>query len=363
MKIYIATYHNAINFGAQLQSYALQKCLSDMGYDNELIAIKSHKATVNKSVKAKIKRCMNFIYNIIHGHAIKKSVQLFEDFAEKYHKTTKEYESYEQLKSNPPTGNAVYLSGSDQVFNPIAMKPEFFLQFGDKATRRISYAASVAVNAVPKGKEEIFKKYISDFDEISIREKDSVKLLESYTDKAINVNIDPCLLMDKSEWEKISNEKIVERLKNKPYVLVYTIYRAEWISKQLKKIKEQTGWKIVQISNGGLTRTYHDVNIIDAGPSEFLGLLKHAEMVVSSSYHGCVFAQIYRKPFYAILNPDAPGRIKSMLELFGTENRTLHENDKITLDTDYTYMDKKLKEEQKKSLHYLKKAIEGKNAE
>ena len=65
MKIYIATYHNAINFGAQLQSYALQKCLSDMGYDNELIAIKSHKATVNKSVKAKIKRCMNFIYNII----------------------------------------------------------------------------------------------------------------------------------------------------------------------------------------------------------------------------------------------------------------------------------------------------------
>ncbi len=361
MKVYIATYHDAINFGAQLQSYALQQILKDIGYDSELIAIKKGAPIKDKRIKSRIKRILNSIYNFRYKSNVKRAVQLFENFAATHHKTTKVYDSFEQLKNNPPKGDVIYLSGSDQVFNPIAMKPEFFLQFGDKTIKRISYAASIAVNTVPKDKENVFKRYISDFNEISIREKDSVSLMKKYTDKRINVNIDPCLLIDKSEWTKVSNEKIIDRLKGKPYVLVYTIYRADWLNKQLKQIKKQTGWEIVQVSNGGLTRVYNDVNIIDAGPSEFLGLVKNAQMVVSSSYHGCVFAQVYRKPFYAVLNPDAPGRIKSMLELFGLENRILNESDNIILDTDYAYMEKKLKDEQKKSLHYLKTAIEGKN--
>ena len=36
-KIGTITFHNSINYGAILQTYALQKCLTDLGYDSEVI--------------------------------------------------------------------------------------------------------------------------------------------------------------------------------------------------------------------------------------------------------------------------------------------------------------------------------------
>ncbi len=42
MKTVTVTYHNAINYGAVLQSYALQKRLSELGIDDEIIDIERY---------------------------------------------------------------------------------------------------------------------------------------------------------------------------------------------------------------------------------------------------------------------------------------------------------------------------------
>ena len=37
MKIGVITFHRAINYGAALQTYALQRAISDLGFDTEVI--------------------------------------------------------------------------------------------------------------------------------------------------------------------------------------------------------------------------------------------------------------------------------------------------------------------------------------
>ena len=54
MKIGVITFHRAINYGAALQTYALQRAISDLGFDTEVIDY----------------RCehMENLYKLIGGH-------------------------------------------------------------------------------------------------------------------------------------------------------------------------------------------------------------------------------------------------------------------------------------------------------
>ncbi len=357
MKVYIATYHREINFGAALQAYATQQILKGLGYENELIAFKNVLEVESKPKD--IKGMINKIYNKIHSKEIAKGLERFNDFFKNYHKITKEYENFKDLENNPPydKNGTTYLSGSDQVFNVTTMLPEFFLQFGSENVRKISYAASVGINKIPQEKEKKLEEYLKAFDFISIREEASKKLLQQYTDKDIEVNIDPTYLLDKKEWEKLQNIDYIQCMK-KPYILVYALYNPKWLGKTLKKIHKQTGYEIVLISNKGYRPMYKNVCIMDAGPLEFLSLVANAKGVISSSFHGCVFSTIYRKPFYAVINPSSPDRINSLLEKFGLLDRILDQNkEKFDFAIDYNFFEKQLKKEKERTYEYLKKAI------
>lgn len=359
VKIYISTYHNVQNFGAALQSYALQSFLGKLGYENELIKIKLSTKVVKKRFfdKERILRIINSVYNALHRKQILQGEQRFLQFFDNYHKTTAEYGNYEELLQNPPS-DGIYLSGSDQVFNPVNIKPEFFLQFGDNNTRRISYAASVGVNSVPAQNKDTFKKYISAFDSISIRESYSRNLLKEYTKKNSDVNIDPSFLLTKEEWDSISSDSVSSAI-NEPYILVYAIYKPKWMNEVLKKLYRETKCKIVLVTYKNFRPIFCNKCIMNAGPREFLSLIKNAEMVISSSYHGNVFATVFEKPFYAIVNPDSPARIMSMLELFKLEKRVLTPETNIDFNVDYTDMKNILEKERIKSKEYLVSAIEG----
>ena len=49
-----------------------------------------------------------------------------------------------------------------------------------------------------------------------------------------------------------------------------------------------------------------------------------AEMVITDSFHGCVFSIIFNKPFWVIGNRSrGMARFNSLLEMFGLENRLI----------------------------------------
>ena len=347
--IYIATYHSDINYGAALQSYALQTYLKKLGYDSEFIDIKYSRKTQAKDLRS----CLNGVYNKLNSRAIYEGRKNFYDFFADNHKVTRVYNGYEDLVNNPPEGR-VYISGSDQVFNPYASHPEFFLNYGDRETRRISYAASIGVNQIPADKKDEFYKKLQAFDAISLREESSAVFLKGHYNGKININIDPSMLIDKYEWNSVRHEYKMD----KPYILVYAIYKPKWLGRKLFEIHKKTKLDVVLLSYGGIRPIYRNKTIFDAGPAEFLSLVDNAEMVISSSYHGCVFSAIYEKPFYAVVNPQSPDRITSFLKLFDLESRVLNMDTIINFSVNYSNFQNRLNEERARSKDYLLQNIE-----
>ena len=94
------------------------------------------------------------------------------------------YENNETLLQNPPHAD-VYLSGSDQVWNPLTIHDEFFFPFVQEKELVVSYAASMGTETVPVEHEALFSQYMARFDSISVREDTMVDVIRKYTDKSM----------------------------------------------------------------------------------------------------------------------------------------------------------------------------------
>ena len=73
--------------------------------------------------------------------------------------------------------------------------------------------------------------------------------------------------------------------------------------------------------------SYADVYPWDAGPAEWVGLVSHADMVFTDSFHGTAFSNIFERPFVSFrrhVNMGAQStnsRIDSLLRRLGLEGR------------------------------------------
>jgi hypothetical protein len=107
--------------------------------------------------------------------------------------------------------------------------------------------------------------------------------------------------------------------------------------------------------------------LFDVGPQEFLGLIQKASFVVTNSYHGTALSIALGKNFAVIPHSYFNTRMESLLDVLGLQHRQLGETDsastveKFLEPVDYLQVDKRLQAERKKSIAYLRNALEGKN--
>ena len=359
------TTHAAHNYGAVLQAYALQQALISLGFNNEIIDFKRNsfqmfdKISFNFSKATLFSIYINFI-KFIHYFDMKRNDCRFEDFIQNDLIHTKRYNSIDELNIDPPVADC-FIAGSDQIWKAIDNNnfiPAFFLDFGDKNTRRVSYAASMGLYDLSAENEKQFIEYINTFKKISVREKDAKKYIEEKTAKKCHVHIDPVFLLDDSEWSKILCGNNISG----KYILCYPLVYNELINISLDKLKALTGYSIVVIAQEGRTKIKGDVYIRDAGPKQFVTLIKNAEYVLTSSYHGTAFSMIFEKNFYSFITYHAPSRFTNMLNVFGLSNRIVTNIDDITLDAiDYTKVNSIKSEQCIQSYDYLKNIMSDEN--
>ncbi|MBQ3020234.1 MAG: polysaccharide pyruvyl transferase family protein [Clostridia bacterium] len=343
----IVTKHSAYNFGAMLQAYALQKTMQELGADCKIIDLRQPKPTTSWSWKSPGGIVRNLSY-ILHKRELLQGFARFEQFIEDYPKT-KRYDSDWELYSDIPQAD-VYLSGSDQVWNPLKISEAAFLRFAPETSIRASYAASLGISYIPKGGQRLISEYLVDFDKISVREQTGREILEKITKQEIGVHVDPTLLREKKEWEAIA----VPTTLKKPYILCYILYRPQWLNKWLKNIRRQTKKDIVVVSSDVYRNIYHNKMVRSAGPKEFLGLIQGADYVISSSFHGVALSIANEKPFYAIVNPDSPSRISNLLKTFSLQDRIVTEKDSLDFsEMDYTQVAPYRVKEKEKAIAYL----------
>lgn len=100
----------------------------------------------------------------------------------------------------------------------------------------------------------------------------------------------------------------------------------------------------------------------DAGPLDFLTLIRDAKLVVVSSFHGTVFSSLLNIPFFAI-DGMTDARICTLLKLCGLENREIttknvEEKCKEAFNIDFKIVNQRIEEARKFSIEFLKKNLE-----
>ena len=176
MKIDIITCNYAYNYGAVLQTYALSQYLSDQKHDVQVI---NYQPSYARDTNGK-KNIIKVLKSIIRKPDYMKGKKVFNRFLNNYvNLTKKEYKNNIQLKENIPVAD-IYIAGSDQIWNcnlPNGYDDAFFLDFVPRNKKRISYAASIAMDKINEEQQNRFKTMLKDFDKISVRESTAVRIL------------------------------------------------------------------------------------------------------------------------------------------------------------------------------------------
>lgn len=361
MKIGIITFHRAINYGAILQTYALQKMLQQKGYDVEVIDYRcQHMENMYRLIGFKGKTIKQGIRDLLYIVGKYKKQNNFRKFVKTYVKLSDVVYTQENIS----TANEVYdkfITGSDQVFNYACSKfdKNYFLQFVNDKRKIYSYAASFSMKEIPTDKMLEYKKLLDRFREISVREATGQEIVKSLTNKESELSVDPVFLLEKNAWSKIA---VKPKFDN--YILIYKLNSSDLLYDFARKLAKITNKKIVAL-NFDVVEQMKERDILGlttASIEEFIGLFQHADYVVTNSFHGTAFSIIFGKKFYveALQKDFKPNdRVESLLALTKLEKSKIRTLDDCNLNIvrDYEYATKILEVEREKAVSYLERIL------
>lgn len=343
MKILTLTTYLGYNYGASLQAYALQTYLKNHGHDSQVIRLEFEYLMryyafwyVNPESKLNKNFITRMIYRITkwcQRRTTLKRKEVFDFFNHKVLDETDVYKEPEQLYANPPEAD-MYICGSDQIWNVLyeaGQDPVFYLDFV-KEGKKASYAASFSYLNIPTNHCERIYHSLKSFDGISVREYQGKELLNKMGLESTWV-LDPVFLLTVEEWNSLINRKDILRYENevfedKKYLLVYDF---ELGNERLKEFAQdyatKHGLKIYAIVDR-FPLSYAEKNFKNAGPVDFVRLIKSCNAFVSNSFHGTAFSIIYHKPFYVFNRRfyEVNSRMESLLSAFDLKN-TLMDNE------------------------------------
>lgn len=348
MKIATITWVSYYNYGTILQSYALQKYIKSLGYENNII---DDSYIVNGAITEKKNRIIFFsrlfFYFqrvLVHFNRIIPSYRAFY-IAQKntyngINKFKKEYLTIDYNTSDFIMKGGDYdivICGSDQIWSPISNTRDsrcyYFASFFNR--KKTSYAPSIGVNTIPERDKEFYKKMLSSFSCVSVREDSGKYGLEELINKTIDVVVDPTLLLDKEDWESILPRIQVQDKFVIGYFLTYNSLYIKSVSEYAKK----NNLKFYLFVTNFMNFSSAD-KLISGGPLEFLSYIANAEMVFTDSFHGTIFSSIFETPFYTFkrfndkYSNSQNSRVVNLLGKMGVSERLLDENSILKINND-----------------------------
>lgn len=342
-KVAIVTIHSR-NFGNRLQNYALQIVLKSIGVCVESLQRDLPLKGID-FFKVKVKR----VGQILLGTKGAK----FQSFNRRVVKS-KFYALANSQQDGLANKYEYFISGSDQVWNPHYnfIGTSDLLVFA-KPEQRISYAASFGVDEIPEEKKDVYAENLSQFKALSVREKRGAEIIKELTGRDAQVVLDPTMLLISEQWSKVE-KKSRYTPKNK-YALVYSL------GEKTSDFENAINCYGKELEIFDIRTKQKNRREIPVGPAEFLYLIHHAELILTDSFHASVFSVLYHKKFITFKRPgiDMSSRIVSLANTIGAEDKLDSDNNlDCSIGVDYVMVDQLIERERKKSIDFLKKALE-----
>lgn len=376
-KIALVTCYFQKNYGSQLQAYATQMAFDKLGLANETIKIDGLLPEINKAKyryflskifdKNTVKDKMATVRKVIakkqnpeYAKNLGVRYKMFEDFANTQFSLSKQYGSKAELAAEADKYAAVVV-GSDQLWLPSNISADYYtLNWVPENVCKIALSTSFGISVLPKKYGEIAGKFLNRIDYVSIREVSGQKLIKQWANRDVPVVCDPTIMFTVDEWVKAlkadgDGKRFADGNK---YIFVYFLGNNPWEREMVKRVQQETGYKIVQIAHSD-EYVKSDVGFADytpynVGPKEFEELIRDAEYVFTDSFHCSVFSMLNGKNFFTFPRyaDDGPastnGRLYSLLSLVKQEQRMVRKNDqfdvkaKLAEEVDYTVVHNEL---------------------
>ena len=313
LRIYTLTFQFSNNYGAMLQAYALQTFLAKNGCNVQIVDYwpdyaKKHSHWYSVFINKPSPR------NFLRMFSVIRTTKVFAKFKKNYLSLTQPCLSLKDIEALPPA--EVAIAGSDQIWNPVLLgeyNDAYFLKFKTSAIKA-SYAASAGQDVFNDEELALFYENLRHLNYISVREKTFCETLKRGGISGVKAHLDPVFLLKSEDYRSISTC----RRKGK-YIVVYYNDKGgltDEIALRLSKLKGD-----IPVYRIGKSKKEGIISLPFQTVNEFLGLIDHAEFIISSSFHATALSVIFQKQFYAVTAGDRSSRLTSMLMQFGLMDR------------------------------------------
>lgn len=371
-KIALMTWYTYSNYGSVLQAYALSKVLREKGFVVDFVKYDPQK---NKQEHEPY-TFSSFISGILNsfkevGTQPNKS-SFLEEREKKYQSFRDSFvtETREVLYSHELFGLTrqydAFVCGSDQIWSPLCFDPSYFLNFVSDPEKKIAYAPSIGKGDIADPRmKDWYRELLKNFKYLSVRELDGAELVESLTGKRCETVIDPTMLLEWNDWQKIANYDLVP---SESYCLCYFLGTNKRNWSLAKKIAKSYGLRLLIIPVFKEDFEAEESVSTPVGPRDFVGLIDKASFVCTDSFHGMLFSVNAHTPFavfnrFSYKDPKCQNsRIDSFLSISGLNDRRItREKDLDRILSNNTNQDSfsRVSEFKEKSLEYLDKALLG----
>lgn len=380
MKVGIVThYYNSTNYGACLQAYALCKVLEELGAEPEQIRIDYAEdcrnlldplEPVKRLIPGKetLKRLLKPGYRRQLAQKEQYRRALRGAFAHFTDDLTPHSDRVYTRRTIPGAGERydAFITGSDQVFNPLWYFPPFFLDFVPAGKPKLSYAASIAQRELSPAVKKRYRKHLEGFTAVSLREKSALPLLAEVC--PAQWVLDPTLLLSPEQWSAVAAPRQVEA----PYLFCYFLGDDPHVRQAAADYGKARGLQVVTVPNAaGMVHRHDgdfgDIRLPDPSPEAFLSLIRHSHFVLTDSFHASVFSLIFGREFLAVPRKghQAMGtRLADLTELFEVPERFYSREEPVTAETlaalsplDSSRPQTKFQTERSRSLAFLRSGL------
>lgn len=258
----------------------------------------------------------------------------------------------------------IFISGSDQIWNPEALDPTYLLEWVENGKKKFSYGSSLSVKTIPREYFNIYKNALVSFENISIRDSACREQLSKIVGKKVTTVVDPVILIGADALRK--NIKTIE---NENYEFCYFLGNNENHRKCAINFAKEKDLPIKAVIHTGsdffadkLLEPYAEWEV---GPWEFVAYIDSSQIVFTDSFHATVISVLLHKNFIVFeknsQRPEQNNRIKEFLKLVNLESQWKSSSQEIKdvkiSKEQWNMADKALEESRKKSFEFLMEAF------
>ena len=325
------------NWGSVLQAYALQQIIDSFGHKSYIIDYiypnEYHFARGKKKIKQTFRNRLGKIKRSVLSKLSLRPhdmMHFLNKFIKYEMRVTKKFATHRALHNNPPKFD-IYVSGSDQIWNPNTMMGDMSYMFDfvvDKPC--FAYSSSFSCSEIHENMIDDYRKNLSRFKFISVRENNGVGIIKKLLNKEVKVVLDPTLLISKETWLGFTKKAKIGPLPPKYilcYMLAYTYNPNESMALLLEKIQNEYNMPVIFLKSRPSSfkgNIFERSSFERNGIEEFLSLINKASIVISSSFHGVAFSLNFGKPLIALTAKNSDDRIYSLMNNVGLLNNLVY---------------------------------------